>query len=76
MAGTRLTAHLEVHWGDGGPTIEIHLEDFQTRLRVTHPPESGMRNLLLRLARPLLIELERLPEEQPKLAEVPDDDPF
>ena len=76
MEQSPLRVELQVEWADERPRVHVHMDEDGTVITLVHGPEQGMRSRLLALARPLLTDLERLPETQPRTDGLSDDSPF
>jgi hypothetical protein len=73
---SQLTVDLQVEWLDERPRLHVHLDPAGTVITLVHGDQQGMRSRLLAMVRPLLADLERLPETQPREDDLTDETPF
>ena len=76
MERSQLVVDVSIRWLDETPCVHVHMDPASTAITVTHGEDVGLRGRLLALVRPLLADLERLPETQPRMDELSDDTPF
>ena len=76
MEPSQLKVDLQVHWADERPCLQVHMDPHFTTITLVHGDRQGMRARLLALVRPILTDLERLPETQPREDDLNDDTPF
>lgn len=76
MEPSQLVVELAIRWGDEQPRIQVRLNTTTTEIEIYHGAGAGLRSRLLAMIRPLLADLERLPETQPREDDLSDDTPF
>lgn len=76
MDRSQIVVDLNVRWLDERPSFSVHLDPTCTTVTIVHGDAAGLRSRLLAMVRPLLADLERLPEIQPREDDLTDDTPF
>lgn len=76
MERSQLVVDVSIRWLDETPCVHVHMDPASTTITLTHGEDVGLRGQLLGLIRPLLTDLERLPETQPRMEVLSDDSPF